>query len=68
MNFLKALTKGVQDFTSKAVLTSYNFGSKSNITRIKTILIKKEIIENTMDGVHFIDPVFQLWFTKEWCK
>lgn len=68
MNFLKALTRGVQDFTSKAVLTNYNLGSKSNITRIKTILIKKEIIENTMDGFRFTDPVFQIWFTKEWCK
>lgn len=68
MNFLKALTQGVQDFTSKAVLTNYNLGSKSNITRIKTILIKKELIEKTMDGFGFTDPVFQLWFTKEWCK
>lgn len=68
MNFLKALTQGVQDFTSKTVLTNYNLGSKSNITRIKTILIRKELIENTFDGIRFTDPVFQLWFTKEWCK
>ena len=56
------------DFTSKEVLSTYDLGSKSNISRIKTVLTQKELIEKTPNGIVFSDPVFELWFTKEWCK
>ncbi|MBQ6307536.1 MAG: ATP-binding protein [Bacteroidales bacterium] len=69
MNFLKAVAKGVHtDFTSKEVLSTYDLGAKSNISRIKTVLTQKELIEKTPNGIVFSDPVFELWFTKEWCK
>lgn len=69
MNFLKAVAKGVHtEFTSKEVLANYDLGSKSNVPGIMTVLTKKELIEKTPDGIAFTDPVFQLWFTKEWCK
>ena len=68
MNFLKAVAQGVHsDFTSQKVLSEYNLGTKSNITRIKTVLIQKELIETTGKGVIFADPVFALWFKKTWC-
>ena len=68
MNFLKAVAQGVHsDFTSQKVLSEYNLGTKSNITRIKTVLIQKELIETTEKGVVFADPVFALWFKKTWC-
>lgn len=69
MNFLKAVAKGVHtDFTSKEVLTNFDLGSKSNVTGIVTVLTKKELIEKTSQGIVLTDPVFQLWFTKEWCR
>ena len=69
MNFLKAVAKGVHtDFTSKEVLSSYDLGSKSNVSRIKAVLTQKELIEKTPNGIMLTDPVFELWFTKEWCK
>lgn len=69
MNFLKAVAKGVHtDFTSREVLSTYDLGSKSNVSRIKTVLTQKELIEKTPNGIVLTDPVFQLWFTKEWCK
>ena len=69
MNFLKAVAKGVHtDFTSKEVLSTYDLGSKSNVSRIKTVLTQKELIEKTPNGIVLTDPVFELWFTKEWCK
>ena len=69
MNFLKAVAKGVHtDFTSKEVLANFDLGSKSNVVGIITVLTKKELIEKTPNGIMFVDPVFQLWFTKEWCK
>jgi hypothetical protein len=69
MNFLKAVAKGVHtDFTSKEVLSTYDLCSKSNVSRIKTVLTQKELIEKTPSGIVLTDPVFELWFTKEWCE
>ena len=69
MNFLKAVAKGVHtDFTSKEVLSSYDLGSKSNVSRIKTVLTQKELIEKTPNGIVLTDPIFELWFAKKWCK
>lgn len=69
MNFLKAMANGTNNnFGSKAVLSRYDLGSKSNVSKIKSILTQKELIESAPDGMVFADPVFQLWFTKEWCK
>lgn len=69
MNFLKAVAKGVHtDFTSREVLSTYDLGSKSNVSRIKTVLTQKELIEKTSNGIVLTDPVFELWFTKEWCE
>ena len=69
MNFLKALAHGVHsNFGSKEVLENYDLGSKSNVSKIKSTLTQKELIENTLEGIVFSDPVLQLWFNKEWSK
>ena len=69
INFIKALIAGVEkDFTSQKVLTKYNLGTKSNIARIVTILTNKELIEKTTTGkIVFSDPLFPLWFKREFC-
>lgn len=68
MNFLKALANGVHaNFGSKVILDTYDLGSKSNVSKIKSVLIQKELIESTPNGIVFTDPVFCLWFVKEWC-
>lgn len=41
-------------------------GSQRNLG-IESVLIQKELIESTPNGIVFTDPVFQLWFVKEWC-
>ena len=62
MNFLRALCDGVcTDFGSKAILENYNLGSKSNIARIKTALLDKEMIDFDKDCVYLEDPVFRIW-------
>ena len=46
LNFIRALCRGVHtDFGSKAVLEEYNLGTKSNISRIKTALLERELID-----------------------
>lgn len=65
MNFLRALCDGESsDFGSKAILESYNLGSKSNISRIKTSLQDKEMIDFDKDKVCLEDPVFKIWFKR----
>ena len=65
LNFIRAICKGVHtDFGSKAVLEEYNLGTKSNISRIKTALLARELIDVTSDGVFLEDPVFKLWMSR----
>lgn len=63
MNFIRALCDGVRsEFGSKTILETYHLGSKSNISRIKTALQEKEMIDFDKDNVYLEDPVFKLWF------
>ena len=62
MNFIRAICDGIHsDFGSKAVLENYNLGTKSNISRIKTALRDRELIDITKEGVFLEDPVFRMW-------
>ena len=66
LNFIRAICQGVHsDFGSKAVLEAYNLGSKSNVSRIKTTLREREIIDIVKDQVQLEDPVFRLWFQQK---
>ena len=67
MNLIRCLCQGIhKDFTSKGVLETYQLGSKSNISRLKKALIEKEIIEEEGDTIVLSDPVFAIWFKKEY--
>ena len=62
LNFIRAICNGVHtDFGSKNILEEYNLGTKSNISRIKTALLARELIDVTKDGIFLEDPVFKLW-------
>ncbi len=65
LNFLRALSDGVtSDFGSKSILEAYRLGSKSNISRIKSSLQDKEIVDFTKDAVYLEDPVFKIWLRR----
>ncbi len=68
MNFIRLLCSGVsKDFGSKKTQEMFPLGTKSNISRIKSALTEKEIVEELPDGTfRLADSVFQKWFTKEW--
>ena len=66
MNFLKAICADVHsEFTSRNVLEDYNLGSKSNISRLKTTLQEKELIECREDGIYIADPMLKLYLKNE---
>lgn len=64
VNFLKALCKGVKHFSSYNTLREYQLGTSGNVNRIKSALLKKEIIDITTNNIEFTDPLFKLWFSK----
>ena len=65
LNFLRALSDGVTtDFASKSILETYLLGSKSNISRIKSSLQDKEMIDFNKDAAYLEDPVFKIWFKR----
>ena len=68
MNFIRLLCSGFsKDFGTKAAQDLYPIGSKSNVVRIKSALMERELIEELSDGsIRLSDRVFQKWFTKEW--
>lgn len=62
LNFIRAIISGVhEDFGKADVREEYNLGSHSNIARIKTALIEKELIETRSDGLFIADPVMKNW-------
>lgn len=65
---LKAVCNGEEHFTSQAAKASYNLGNPNTIVKNKKILQNKDIIEKDRNTFSFVDPVYRLWFKKEYCK
>ena len=65
INFLHAIAEGVtSEFTKKDILKEYQLGTSANISRLKTALENKELIDISGKTISFNDPVFKLWFKK----
>lgn len=63
MNFLRCILSGHHDdFGVTAVREEFQLGSVSNITRLKTALVDKDIVEMSGKRYYITDPVFALWF------
>ena len=62
INYLKALIDGVDRFCSAESMINYGLNSSANVARVRSALIKKEIIEYVKHKPFFIDPVYELWF------
>lgn len=66
MNFLRAITDGVQEeFTSQENLQKYQLGSSANVSTIKRALVNKELIEVEKRRVTIPDPVLAQWLKRE---
>ena len=63
MNFLRCILSGHHDdFGETAVREEFQLGSVSNITRLKTALVDKDIVEMSGKRYYITEPVFALWF------
>ena len=62
LNFLKAIIDGQHDqWTSQEVLSRYNLGTKSNVSKMQKILIERDFVEHRAEGLYISDPMLQLW-------
>ena len=66
LNFLRAIADGhKRGFGEMEIREEYNLGSPSNITRLKSSLIKRDLIEMQAKGtLNITDPVFKLWIQR----
>jgi hypothetical protein len=62
MNFLHAIADGHHDgFGEREIREPYNLGSSSNIPRLKTVLVDRDLVETDGKKFYITDPVFKLW-------
>lgn len=66
LNFLKAVLNGERSFTSQEVLRNYRLGTSSNISKIKSALSSKEIIDIREKEIDILDPIFKLWLKEDY--
>jgi len=64
LSLLIAIKKGETNLMSIETLKRYPIGTPTNISKNIKILEKKDFIERINKQILFIDPVFELWFQK----
>lgn len=68
IHFLRALADNEEQLCSQEVLNKYNLGSSAHVSRVRSALEKKNIIEIVRKKPRFIDPLFSLWFRERFNK
>jgi len=69
INFLKMLIESERkDIYAKELLQKYSLGTSGNITKIRSVLINKEIIHLVNSKYELVDPVFRLWLKNIYFK
>lgn len=63
MNMLRAIVSGTHSgFNERNVRANYDFGSPSNVVRLKNALTERDLIYSERKHLYITDPVFALWF------
>lgn len=66
MNLLRAIVDGQHThWSSQEVLTKYNLGTKSNVAKMQKVLLERDFIVSTEQGLFLSDPVMGLWFKRK---
>lgn len=63
---LRAVSAGKTQLNAKEVVERYGLSAPRTITLNKKTLIKRDIIEISGDGYQFVDPIYALWFKREY--
>ena len=69
VNFLHMLIKSNRkDIFSKELIRQFELGTPGNVTKIRSVLINKEIIHLVNSKYELVDPVFRLWLKNIYFK
>jgi len=66
LEMLRAIKDGVQQLSSTEAKSAYALGNPNTISKNKKVLRDKDIIEERMGELRFVDPVYHLWFSHEY--
>lgn len=66
IEMLRAIKDGVQQFSSAEARAKYHLGNPNTISKNKKILQNKDIVEQRGGKLVFLDPIYRLWFSKEY--
>lgn len=61
---LRAVADGEQRLNSADVVSKYHLGGPQSITRNKSVLIRMDILEKQDGKLVFVDPLYKLWFMR----
>jgi hypothetical protein len=64
INLLKAISDGEKYLSANNTMQNYKLGTPRNVSKNKTSLENKDIIEIGLNEIRFIDPLFEIWFKK----
>jgi len=69
LNFMKALASGItQGFSNQQNLLKFKLGSSANVSKVRKVLVERELIEIHGKDTEFLDPAYELWFVREILK
>ena len=66
LNLLIAIAKGESVLTGATTMSKYKLGTPQNVSKNKIVLEQKDILDKTVEGFYFLDPVFEFWFKSEY--
>lgn len=66
IEMLRAVKDGVSQLSSAKIKNRYHLGNPNTVSKNKKVLANKDIIELRKGRLEFVDPVYKLWFSKEY--
>lgn len=66
IEMLRAIKDGVLQLSSSEIRTKYHLGNPNTISKNKKVLQNKDIVEMKGGKMVFVDPIYRLWFEREY--
>jgi len=68
LSLLKAIASGENQLTSTRAMQTFHLGTPRNVIKNKIILINNDLIDFDGKDYEFLDPVFEMWFLRQYMK
>lgn len=65
LNLLKAVVNNEKQLGGTKTMNKYQLGTSRNVSQNKVVLSNKDIINKSESGFELLDPVFEIWFKKQ---